>query len=38
MKIAQDDFLKIAIDGRHETFDSERFKSIQVDFSDGEDE
>ena len=36
MKIAQDDYLKIAVWlGRNETFDSERFKSIKGDFSDG---
>ena len=36
MKIAQDDYLKIAVWlGRNETFDSERFKSIKEDFSDG---
>ena len=39
MKIAQDDYLKIAVWwGRNETFDSERFKSIKGDFSDGENE
>ena len=36
MKNAQDDYLKIAVWwGRNETFDSERFKSIKGDFSDG---
>ena len=36
MKIAQDDYLRIAVLwGRNETFDSKRFKSIKGDFSDG---
>ena len=34
-----DDYLKIAVWwGRNETFDSERFKSIKGDFSDGKNE
>ena len=36
MKVAQSDYLKIAICwGRNETFDSERFKSIKGNSSDG---
>ena len=36
MKIAQDDYLKIAVLwGRNETFDRERFKPIKGNFSDG---
>ena len=36
MKIAYDDYLKIAVwGGRNETFDSQRLKSIKWDFSDG---
>ena len=36
MKIAQDDYLKIAVSwGRNEAFDSERFKSNKADFSNG---
>ena len=36
MKIALDDYLKIAVWwGRNKTFESERFKSIKGDFSDG---
>ena len=39
MKIAQDDYLKIPVWwGRNETFDSERFKFIKGDLSDGENE
>ena len=36
MKIVQKDYLKNAVRwGTNETFDSERFKSIKGDFSDG---
>ena len=36
MKIAYDDYLKISVWwGRNETFDSETFKPIKGDFSDG---
>ena len=36
MKIAQDDYLKIAVLwGKNETFDSGRYKSIKGDFSNG---
>ena len=39
MKIAQDDYLKIAVWwGRSKTFDIERFKSIKGTFSDWENE
>ena len=36
IKIAWDDYLKIAVWwGRNKAFDSEKFKSIKGDFSDG---
>ena len=36
LKVAHDDYLKITIWwGRNETFDSDRFKSIKENFSDG---
>ena len=39
MEVAQGDYLKIGICwGRNETFDSERFKSIKRNFSDGKNE